>query len=289
MNSPVSIPADYLSLGLKSGYNPPSPDDLRLWIVALPGQGKSTFLASIPDTLILDFEQGCRAIPGSRSCYVPIRNADHFDQVMTKLLEDGKNNRRKFKRIVFDTVDQYLTMFADVISREKGVETIAEFGSKGAGYNLLANRCWAPVEALRASGYIWAMTGHIKQETVTLPGTNQEITKERPSAYSSFTSRIVGGADLFGTLTSTHVEKQVMKKVTTNGSTFEVPSGQTFIEHHYYLNIASLESREAKARGVPSIKTKIELPLYDGWKVFCDEYNNAIERSKEDLKQKGIV
>jgi hypothetical protein len=133
------------------------------------------------------------------------------------------------------------------------------------------------------------MTGHIKQETVTLPGTNQEITKERPSAYSSYTSRIVGGADLFGTLTSTHTEKQLMKKVTTNGSTFEVPSGQTFVEHHYYLNIASLDSREAKARGVPTIRTKIELPIYNGWDVFRQEYNDAVARAKADLKQKGIV
>jgi hypothetical protein len=289
MATPSAIPADYAALGVTSGYNPLPAEQLRLWLIALPGAGKSTFLSSIPDTLILDFEAGCNAVPGARAHRVYVENKEHFDSIITKLIEDGNNNNRRYKRVAFDTMDQYVSLTAAPLAIEKKVETIGEFGSKGAGWFLLSNRCWTAFEQLKSVGYAYAAAGHIKEETITMPGSKNEITRQRPCIFKTLAETVTRNSDLFATLTKSTTEKQIMKETTVQGNKINVPTGEVLQEVHHRLNIAALDSPTSKARGVPTMSTRIDLSMYNGWDSFVEQYDEAVKRQRAELKAKGIV
>jgi hypothetical protein len=295
METPTAIASAYAALGVTIGYNPVPPEQLRIWLISYPGHGKSTFLSSIPDTLILDFEQGCDAVPGARAHRVYVENKDHLDSIIQLLIKDGENKVPKYKRICFDTVDQMAQLIAAPLAREKKVETIMEYGQKGAGYALLANRVWKTFESLKAAGYTWATAGHIKDKTVTLPGSKQEITKQSPCIFDSIGQVVTRNSDFFATLLATRREEKPTKTITIptpNGEVKQqVPDTSKPIQviREFRLSIANLDSRDSKSRGVPEMRTEIKLPLYNGWDAFAAEYKEAVKRTKENLKSKGLL
>lgn len=278
------IPQGWEALGVQTGYNPTPADDLRLWFVGPPGGGKTTFLSSIPGNLILDFERGANAIPGSKAARLYIKNVEHLDSVLSQLEADAKNGKPTFTRVTFDTIDAFHTMVGISLAKELNVEAISEYKSRGAGYALLANRCWNYVERVRQAGYSWACLGHLKEETVTVAGTNKEITRQRPVLSPSMSSLITRNADFFCAIHYTSTVTKEFRTQTVNGKEVKVPTGKEIVDTSYWLNIGSLDGTEAKVRGIPAINMKIKLPLIGGWEVFKDVYNKEIERIKQELE-----
>jgi len=292
--SSVPIPSEYAKLGLMTGYNPRTLEDARLYVTGLAGEGKSTFICSVPDAWVLDFEGGANGIPGRRGAYfdldagakkLGISLYELFSKIFNKLIEDGKAGKPPCKRVVIDTHDAWVELEGQHLldtKNAKGVkvfEDIGELGQHGHGHSLLQGRCKQKLVALEDAGYTWAVIGHLTYITETDPITYKESTKIRPILSKGYVGPVVRKAELHITINSrTAIEKH--DKV-VNGRTFKGIDEKSVTRYSIYTRPTEAKAMEGKRRGVPQLPARMEVPMIDGWKVLKSAYDEAVKESRE--------
>jgi hypothetical protein len=278
-NTVPKIPGDWANYGAEAGYNPKPAEDLNFWIVGPSGEGKTTFLSSIPNHIILDFDGAARSVPGSRAIRVVIRNYEHYEEVTNKLIAEGKANKRCFRRVSIDTADEWVGMIKNRLQYEKSVEDITEFGSQGHGYSLIVERCWSKLRAIAEAGYVWAINGHMTTKTEVNPSTYKERTVVRDAIYPSMSAQIVRSSDFKFTIYS----KPVVTKTPVNK---KLPDGRVIKQYKeetaqkYFINLINTAEREGKMR-VHKMDTKIEIPPVNAWDIFKAKYDSAVAEAKK--------
>lgn len=278
-NTLPAIPNEWAALGVTSGYNPRSAEDLRLWIVGPSGEGKTTLLSSIPHHIILDFDDRADGIPGGRAYRVKIKDYGHYEAITDKLIADAKN--KIWKRVSFDTVDEWIDLIITQLQKEKNVEDIMEFGSHGHGVSLVRNRCWSKIKELEDAGYTWSCVGHLTTKTELNPVDKREYTKIRESIFPSIAKKITTKSDFKLTVYCLpEVINKTKKKQLSDGRIIEVPDGTETV-YKYFVDSLTTAEKEGKSSGVPLMKRKIRIPLIDGWKIFAEEYLKAMEATKQ--------
>ena len=284
----LPIPAAYAQLGAVTGYKPLSADQLRLFIVALTGRGKTTFVSSDRNSFILDYENGANAIPTGIAGRLNVRDINTHTSILNRLIEDGKANRRVYSRIVIDTIEGLIDLIGAKFALEQGLEHFSEYGSKGAGYGIVRNRLWNDITALESAGYAWTIVGHLTEKTVIVNKT--EVTVCRPVVSNSFADLIFRNADIFAQVARvTTVRKKKVKQL-INGQTVEITlEGQDELSNNYFLQAASIPGEsaldQAKARGVPTLKVNIPIDT-DGWNNFSKAYTEAVQTQQSKLTAK---
>ncbi len=280
-NTVPAIPADWADLGVVTGYNPKSAEDLNLYIVGPSGEGKTTFDSSIPDNLILDFDKSAESIVGTRAMRVPIGSYEQYMEITQKLIDEGKTGKHVVHRVSFDTTDEWLGMIVNRLQEEKGVDDITEFGSQGHGWAMIRERCWSRLRELEQAGFVWTCVGHMVTKTETNPVTHKERTVIRDAAFPSFAAKIVRSSDFKLTIYCLHKEIQKLtKKKLPGGQTIEVPCG-TEMTSKYYLDSYTTAEREGKGRAPTGMTRKFEIPLLNAWDVFKKNYDVAVINAKK--------
>jgi len=289
----VPIPADWAKLGLTSGYHPRDLEDARLYVTGLAGEGKSTFLRSIPDAWVLDFEGGANGIPGARAQYFDLATAaknlgktiyDVYQMIMDKLLADGKVGKRPCRRVIIDTEDAWVEMMGEHLLAEKSAkgvkvyEDIGELGKKGHGHSLLQGRCKNVLVALENAGYTWAVAGHLTRLTETNPVTGAESTVIRPVLSKGYVGPVVRKAELHITINSMTRKEKLDK--TVNGRVFKNMEEKEVTRYTLYSRPTEAKAMEGKRRGVPNLPARMEVPMINGWDVLKEAYEIAVEESK---------
>lgn len=280
-NTVPVVPADWSALGAVTGYNPKPAEALRLFIVGPRNEGKTTLASSIPNNIILDAEDGAGAIVGTNSVRIHVKSYSQLAEIVGKLMDDAKNNNRHWGRVSWDSVDEFIDMIKHRIEEEKNIDEIMEYGSRGAGINLVLQRFWSFVMDLEQAGYVWAIIGHQKTVTEANPVTKKDETKIRESVWPSIAGKIKNKADF--QLTAYRIDRAVEKKEKKKipgGRIIEVSAGVE-VKKTFYVNCLTTARGEGKSRGVPDMETKFEIPLVGGWEVFRQKYNTAIEAAKE--------
>jgi len=275
------IPADWAKLGVQTGYNPKSAEDLNLYIVGPSGEGKTTFDSSIPDNLILDFDKSAESIIGTRAKRVRMESYEQYMQITQKLIDEGKAGKHVWHRISIDTTDEWIGMIVSRLQQEKGVTDITEFGAQGHGWAMIRERCWSRLRELEEAGFVWSCVGHMITKTETNPVTHKERTVIRDAVFPSFAAKIVRSSDF--KLTIYCINKEISKKVKKTlpgGQEIEVPCG-TEMTSKYYLDSYTTAEREGKGRAAPGMIRKFEIPHVNAWDVFVKNYNTAIEAAKK--------
>ena len=280
-NTVPVIPADWAKLGVVTGYDPKPAEDLNLWVVGPSGEGKTTFESSIPDNMILDFDGGASGIVGTRAIRVPIGNYERYMQITQKLIDDGGAGKHVVHRVSIDTVDEWVGMIKLQLQKEKGVDDITEFGSKGHGWAMIRERCWSKLRELEQAGFVWSCVGHMIIKNETNPATHKERTVIRDAVFPTFSAQIVNSSEF--KLTIYCINKEVEKKeerILPGGQKIIVPCG-TVMTSKYYLDSYTTAERQGKGRGAPGMNRKFEIPLRNAWDVFVKNYNTAIEAAKK--------
>jgi hypothetical protein len=280
-NTVPIIPSDWKNLGAATGYDPKLAEALRLYIVGPYNEGKTTFDASIRDNIILDFEDGANAVVGTNSIRIHIKDYSHLDAVIKKLQDDAEKGHRHWKRVSFDSIEEFVDLIKHELEEEKGVEDITDFGSQGHGYSLILQRVWSKIMDLEQAGYTWAIVGHQRIKSETNPVTKKEETKLREAVYPGIASKIKNKADFQLTVYCITRAIEIKKKQKLpSGQVIEVPAG-TETKKIYYVNCLTTGRGEGKSRGVPTMDTKFEVPLVGGWDVFREKYDSAVEAAKK--------
>ena len=287
---PQSVPSEYASLGVQTGYAPTPVNKLRMFIVGPSGEGKTTFLSGIPRTLILDFERGANGIPYGRAHRLFVSDPVQLRSLVDRLVKDARNPNRPYDRIGIDTIDQmveFMNPVAAAAQREKSRWTgsdITEYGDGGAGWAKLRNSCWSIIQELEKAGYTWTVLGHITEKNIKV--NRQDRTVPRPVLFDSF-ARLVGrNCEVFAAIYSlVETEKTVMK---FQGKSIPGPDKEVI---HVYMDVTTINSEkntgQGKLRNVPTMTTKMLLPYpmtgEYGWDVFAAEYESAVEKVKKQI------
>ncbi|KKN66011.1 hypothetical protein LCGC14_0476030 [marine sediment metagenome] len=281
-NELPKIPAGYADLGAVAGYNPPPPEKLNMLVVGPSNEGKSTFINSTPRTMVLDFEKGSDSIIDPKAIRIPIRDIAHYDKILAKLIADAKTGNRPFDRVAIDTGDEAAGMLSLWIANEKDIEDIAEYGREGHGWFLLRNRFMHRLRELNNAGYAWTIAGHIVEEKIT-DRKGKERLRIKPALFPSLYKSVLRLASFEMTFYRLAKSQQRMKTIKhpTSGANIEVPDGDNVdVVETYYLDMRALDGEPGKKRGVPNMAGRFELPLVDGWQVFKDNYNRAVNELK---------
>ena len=298
----IPLPDKYVKLGLSDGYNPLPIEDARLYITGLSGEGKTTFVSSIPDAWVIDFEGGAGGIPGRRGKYFDIKKIaqetrqtryDVYKLILDNLIADGKNNQRPCRRIIIDTQDAWVELMCRQLLKEKSTEKkvyedIGEYGQKGHGHSLLQGRCRRVLGDLEDVGYTWAVVGHTKLVTMPDPmDSSKEVTFIRPILSVGYSGIVKRTSEIQVTIqskiTKERKDREVKGKILKGIDEVEVTK--------YRLFTRSTEKRatEGKRRGVPSMPGTIEVPIVDGWMPLKEAYEAAVDASRkqfEDVTEK---
>ena len=280
-NTVPVIPADWAKLGVVTGYNPKSAEDLNLYVVGPSGEGKTTFDSSIPDNMILDFDKSAESIIGTRAMRVPIRSYEQYMEITQKLIDEGKKGKHVVHRVSVDTTDEWIGMIVGRLQTEKGVDDITEFGAQGHGWAMIRERCWSRLRELEQAGFVWSCVGHMITKTETNPVTHKERTVIRDAVFPSFAAKIVRSSDF--KLTIYCINKEIEKKeerILPGGQKITVPCG-TEMTSKYYLDSYTTAEREGKGRAAPGMIRKFEIPHIGAWDIFVKNYNVAIVNAKK--------
>jgi hypothetical protein len=291
--TPQAVPADYASLGVVTGYEPTPAKGLNMFIAGPSGEGKSTFLAGTPRTLILAFEKkGANGIPFNRAHRIPVPDKATLDRILDKLVADSKNPNRPYDRIGFDTIDQMVEMMNPEIATEYRNKTkwtgddITEFGESGAGYAKLRTGCWYYFQELEKVGYAWTCVGHVTEKTITV--NHQPRTVPRLVLFDSFSKVIFRNADVFATIYS--MVEQEQTTIDFQGKKVPGPMKDIIRVYMDMTTIASEKNTaQGKLRSVPVMTSKIFLPEplsgKHGWDSFEAEYTAAVNKVKAQINK----
>lgn len=284
---PMSVPADYASLGVVTGYDPVPANMLRQFIVGPYGEGKTSFEAGIPRTLIIDTEAGAWGVPRPRAHRIVAKTMERINAVFEQLWVDGPQKTRPYDRVVFDTVDQFAEILAKWMGAEltNPVEDIRRFGKDGAGYARLTDKIWSYIQKLESFGYAWTVVGHIQEKEIEVSGTKSTV--QRPVIYKTCLHMLARNCDIFAQVKAGTEQVQTKVKI-PGGRTIDGPDKTI---QCYYLDVQTLASGNStghnKMRGVPNMQQRIKLPplLGDeyGWDRFVKVYDEAVAEVKSKL------
>jgi len=290
----IPLPADYVALGLTTGYNPCTLEEARLYITGLSGEGKSTFAGSIPNAVTIDYERGANGVPGRKSGYFNIYEAakktgktayEIHRAILDKLIADAKGGKRRWGRVIFDTHDGLVELESTHLLDEKSsaaktYEDIGEYGQKGHGHSLLQGRIKRILSEIESVGYTWAVIGHLTYVEETDPITFKASTKIRPILSKGYVGPIVRKAELHLTINSTTRKEKtdvVIKGRTIRGAKEEVKT-----RYHLYTKPTERKAMEGKQRGVPNLVASLEVPMIGGWDVLKKAYDEAVSKSRKE-------
>ena len=166
---PGSVPNDWAQFGVQQGWSPSSTSKLKLFLLGQSGTGKSTFLASRPKTLILSFENSAQFAVDQQASYVFIPDADTLDRVMGKLLTEPAG--KTFDGVGFDTIDLMadildIKLAAQYSSNTRKLESITDYGTRGAGMQILQDAVMDYFMKLAAKGYGWIAVTHLFEKSI---------------------------------------------------------------------------------------------------------------------------
>jgi hypothetical protein len=136
---------------------------IRGVLYGVEGIGKSTLATRLPDSLVLDAEDGTRQIDCSRTLVCDWRGVE---EVIRELSKENQG----FKTLVIDTADAVERLLIDHILKTSGKKSIEDFGF-GKGYTLVAER-W--------NGFLGSIDGLIRSGVNVLFIAHSKVVKHSP-------------------------------------------------------------------------------------------------------------
>lgn len=285
------IPADYSDWALRA-WQPTPVDQLRILLLGFPGTGKTSFVSSIPNALILDPEIAAGDVWNPKAARTKPMNLLEYGDLITKLEQDGLSDRHPFNVIVFDTMDKFLDLTIQHLTKEynlthdRQVKAITDIGP--TGWHDVRRFLMNWVNRLSQAGYGVVLCAHRKErETQTHSGSIAVIrapalTPSLLEAVNQTVHMIVG----LNKIARAHViKKEVTNKKTgkTRTRVIRVETRHEYaLEFNDPLNLGEDDSYNdegstAKSRYAQFLPDDVPVKLGDGWATFADAYNEAVK------------
>jgi hypothetical protein len=288
---PNECPDVFKGLGATQDFLPKRSDDLRILLQGLSGHGKTTFACSSPRTVVVDFDRAAECVAGGRAHRIAIPDFKTWMDTYKALLDDAKSGHPYFKRVVIDTADRWLdleeaALCKDLSTDKNLVETIGDFGQKGAGYNKLYCRAMARLDSLFYVGYSWTVCCLLIEKEVTelVDGRYQSRTVIRPAIYPGMLRSIEQQSDYMMTVLQLRTVEPIMgtKAVKQPDGTVKDYPIKTGEQQVIQSSLRCSGDSEKQRVRLPS---RIQLPITGGWDIFDAEYAKGVEAALANTKE----
>lgn len=184
----------------------------------MSGIGKSTFASEAPRPLFLDIEKRIGHIDTSK------QKIASWPNLMEVLRTLGKEEKKDYDTLVFDTLDRLEAMIHQHLCEEEGVSSIEEYG-KGYGKGYAAalaefRRFMLALEFLRTKGYNIILVAHSQIQPFQNPeGENYD--RWALKMHKSLTALVKESVDAVGFAhwsdATKHIKGENKAKATTSG------------------------------------------------------------------------
>ena len=165
----------------------------------IPKIGKTTFFASIPDTIFLSTEPGTKHVSVREW---EIRTWIQFVAAVTQLVSGAKAGESPFIGVCIDTVDNLGDYCIDFVCTKKGISDLSE-GAFGSAYAAVTKEFKKQVNRLIAAGYAVYFTSHAERKEVEV----DQVT----NPYGAFRSdQMSGKRDMIVPTASKRVRKFIL-------------------------------------------------------------------------------
>jgi len=285
----ATITSEYAGLGVVSGFQPPPPEQLRMILLSWSGEGKTTFVSSIPRCLILDFGNNAGSVVAPHAHRVWVKTWPQFEKLRDLLIAQKKAGKCPYDDIAFDTVDEWFDVLASYIISQwntkysKNVASIGEVGREGKGFSEVGALMSRELRAFDEAGFGWIATGHLREAKIKIG--EGELTVIRPVLAASSFRPLVRMAHIKAQINVDVVnfeDKTVIvgdKKLTSS-----VKLAQPKRVHRLQIRTATAGD-EIKAR-LPHLPDSVDFPRHDAWKHLSDVYRTAVTAgTTEDASQ----
>lgn len=184
----LTVPPEFAKLGVRTEFKwPDDPRSLRIVAFGKPKSGKTSFAASIPGNLILDFERKAELSSAGRlgvSAYKPVLYYSRafmmpstvklftdreeplptFDDINRLLVSSAGKSDNPFRMITVDSIDELVAnCLIPFLSQKFKCEDIREW-MQGKGYAKLAEEALDILDSWCALGYGVTVLGHLKSD-----------------------------------------------------------------------------------------------------------------------------
>jgi len=267
---------------------------ITMLLLGFSGSGKTTFVSSIPRALLLSFQDnGASSIIGPRADRLFVPDWQTYEKVANQLRSDARAGKRLWDTIVFDTVDEWYNILAERVVQiwnnryNKKAESINEVGKEGRGFSDAASLLERELDSLKSVGYSWHLTGHLTEKRINKG--DEPTTVVRPVLTNSAFKVVIRKAYLKCEVTPFYVRKADKVLTLPNGveKTVKVDLNPSDWRTEFYLTIHSadaLAEEESKVR-LPHLPDKILLPPHGAWDVFCQCWDEAVAKCRDDNEQ----
>lgn len=289
-----TLPAAYQKWNLVRGFDPPDPLSLRYFILGLPGKGKTTYAASMPDTIHIDPEHTTEFCEDPK--VIPFRpaNGKELQDFIDFLVAEGRAGRRIFKHVIFDTAEKILQFIiphlSEVYSKKynRTIEDIREFGEGGAGWGKVNTWFQDTLNDLHMAGYGWTCVGHLKEDTKTVRvnGEIQHKLTYRSALNPGVQAALYRDAQFIMMVRKETASVQVPMEITLPGGK-KATHNREEKRNVWKLEMSVPEStREPdtvilKQRLAEHMPDTLDITGFNGFEKFCEAYSNAIEKAKK--------
>jgi hypothetical protein len=288
------LPASYQKWNLVAGFNPPHPLALRYFIIGLPGKGKTSYVASMSDTVHIDPEDTTEFCQDPKATPFRPKNGRELQEFIDFLVTEGKAGRHVFKHVVFDTAEKILQFIIPELSRVYGekygttIEDIREWGQGGAGWGKVNTWFQDTLNDLHMAGYGWTCVGHLREDTKTVRIKNETVVK---NTYRSALNPGIQAVLYRDSQFIMMVQKDIENFQTDQ--TIKLPGGKSTTRkvdntrNVWKLELSVPESgREPdtvilKQRLAEHMPDSVDITGYNGFQNFCNVYQKAIEQAKK--------
>lgn len=291
----TKIPSKYAKMGVEMGFRPPDPLHITGLLMARSGYGKTTFVSSMPQTLMVTFgPNDASSVVGARAARVHVRSWPEWEKLRNELIADAKGTK-PFEMIVLDTVDGFFPLAADFVMDRyntrgrKGEDDpyaaryLSEVGSGGKGYGDVAVTIGKELDKILNAGYGWFVTGHLAEKSVDTDD-GGKITVLRPVVADSTMKVLVRKAYLRAGIEVETIKTRVVEKKLDSGKILkkkELLDKKDWIRQRKLVISTDPTIDEVKMR-LPNMPAELDLPRFGGWDVLANAFDEAVAKSREE-------
>jgi len=260
-------------------------------VTGMPGQGKTSFMASAPGVLVIDVENQAGDIPWDVPRASPnegLTTMADYIKLFEQLEKDGQAGKAPFGMLAFDTLDAFVDLAIRHLEENdpaltRNGDRIFEYG-KGSGWFILRDFVTDWVNRLYMAGYGIMLGFHLSEKRVN-KGEDVIYTWKAALPPSIFEhvyrkSQVMAYVRRTEEVTTEEITK------TIGGKTLKVPKETRTPK--YVLEVTPLEGGgeipiATKARYCNYLPGEIEIPMGKGYAAFTAQWNEAIRKTQEEF------
>jgi energy-coupling factor transporter ATP-binding protein EcfA2 len=287
------IPKDLTGIdGLECGFHPPTSNETRLLITGSPGSGKSTFLNSNKNLLMIDVERGGKTVAdpqAMRYSAPPTTDPAILDKAYLEFVDKIIARRVKgatdISMIGIDSMDEFIDIFLNAYCVRYGVQDPIQQIDGGSGniYTMVRKEICNMLDRVHRAGMGWAIVGHSVTKTIRLGGEERYVsTLAMSDSFRSVFHRkcehflyVEAGVEIVNL-------PPVVKVV--NGKSHSKPQAPAARPCRFLKTAPGgiwkgADAQDLKIR-VP-LSDRITLPAVAGYNAFSVDYDRAVKQLQE--------